>query len=230
MMFVESLVVLTEKSRRLFCHYIRPITSLSLVLGFGVSLGACVQTLDVTPVTSLSRTTHRLDAETFASGKAVGPVARTAITYPTVEKEGTLIVDVPQRRLFLVMAEGKAMSYGIGVARQGFEWSGTTYVSAKREWPGWTPPPQMRERERDLQHYMAGGLDNPLGARALYLGSTLYRIHGSNEPETIGSKVSSGCIRLANGDVMDLFERVKVGTRVIVIPEFPELVRLTASL
>lgn len=229
-MFVESLSLLNGTSQRPVSRTFKPISSLFLVLGLGLFLSACVQTLDVAPVTSLSKTTHRLDAEAFASGKAVGPVARTAISYPTVEKEGTLIVDVPQRRLFLVMAEGKAMSYGIGVAREGFEWSGTTYVSAKREWPGWTPPPQMREREKNLPQYMAGGLDNPLGARALYLGSTLYRIHGSNEPETIGSRVSSGCIRLANGDVMDLFERVKVGTRVIVIPEFPEIVPLTASM
>ncbi|MFM8701287.1 MAG: L,D-transpeptidase [Hyphomicrobiales bacterium] len=171
-----------------------------------------------------------LDAETIASGKAVGPIERTLIDYPTVENEGTLIVDVPRRRLFLVMAAGRAVSYGIGVAREGFEWSGTSHVSAKREWPGWTPPPQMREREKDLPHYMEGGLDNPLGARALYLGSTLYRIHGSNEPETIGEKVSSGCIRLANRDVMDLFERVRVGARVVIIPEVPQIVPLAAAM
>lgn len=229
-MFVESFRLLAGKSTRLGIRSVKNMSTLSLIFGLGFSLTACMQTSSVAPVASVSKTIHTLDAEAFANGKATGTIARTVINYPTVEREGTLIVDVPQRRLFLVMAEGKAMSYGIGVAREGFEWSGITYVSAKRVWPGWTPPPQMREREKNLPHYMAGGLDNPLGARALYLGSTLYRIHGSNEPETIGSKVSSGCIRLANGDVMDLFERVKVGTRVIVVPELPEIVRLTASM
>ena len=121
-----------------------------------------------------------------------------------------------ERRLYLVLGSGQALRYGIGVGRDGFGWSGVKRISAKREWPAWTPPAQMLRRRPDLPRHMAGGLDNPLGARALYLGSSLYRIHGSNEPETIGQAVSSGCFRLTNEDVIDLYERVPVGATVIV--------------
>jgi len=121
-----------------------------------------------------------------------------------------------ERRLYLVLGDGKAMRYGIGVAREGFEWAGTMRISMKREWPDWTPPAEMLRRRPELPRHMAGGPDNPLGARAMYLGSSLYRIHGSNEPETIGEAVSSGCIRMANEDVIDLYERVKIGTVVVV--------------
>jgi lipoprotein-anchoring transpeptidase ErfK/SrfK len=114
------------------------------------------------------------------------------------------------------MPDGKAMRYGVGVGRPGFDWAGTQTISRKQEWPTWTPPAQMLKRRPDLPRFMPGGPDNPMGARALYLGSTLYRIHGSNEPETIGQAVSSGCIRMLNDDVIDLYERAKVGTRVVV--------------
>ena len=127
------------------------------------------------------------------------------------------MVDTPRRFLFLVLGNGKALRYGIGVGRPGFEWAGVKSVSRKAEWPGWTPPPEMRKRRPELPQHMAGGEDNPLGARALYLGSSLYRIHGTNEPHTIGHNVSSGCIRMMNEDVIDLYERVKVGARVVVI-------------
>ena len=127
------------------------------------------------------------------------------------------IGDTSARRLYLVTGPGEAVSYGIGVGRDGFRWSGTHYISAKREWPDWTPPSHMLRRRPDLPRHMVGGVDNPLGARALYLGSTLYRIHGSNEPETIGQAVSSGCFRMTNEDVTDLYERVGVGTKVIVL-------------
>ena len=116
-----------------------------------------------------------------------------------------------------MLGDGQAMRYGIGVARDGFEWSGTHRISNKREWPGWTPPAEMRKRVPGLPRYMPGGLDNPLGARALYIGSTLYRIHGTNEPGSIGRDVSSGCIRMVNDDVIDLYERVRVGAKVIVM-------------
>ena len=139
------------------------------------------------------------------------------VAYEGPEKAGTIIIDTPHYYLLLVQGDGTARRYGIGVGRPGFTWSGVKEVSAKREWPDWRPPVEMLRRRPDLPTFMAGGPENPLGARAMYLGSTLYRIHGSNEPWTIGTAVSSGCIRMRNEDVMDLYERVKVGTRVIVI-------------
>ena len=126
-------------------------------------------------------------------------------------------VDTPDKFLFLVEPHGKALRYGIGVGHPGFEWAGIKRISRKAEWPDWTPPPQMLLRRPDLPRHMAGGPDNPLGARALYLGSSLYRIHGTNEPSTIGHNVSSGCIRMMNEDVIDLYNRVPVGAKVIVL-------------
>ena len=140
------------------------------------------------------------------------PIPRTVVTYPTNYAPGTVVVNTAERRLYLVQPDGTAIRYGIGVGRDGFRWSGVHRVSAKKEWPGWTPPTQMRRRRPDLP----GGIENPLGARALYLGSTLYRIHGSNEPETIGQAVSSGCFRMTNEDVVDLYNRVPVGATVVV--------------
>ena len=144
------------------------------------------------------------------------PVSRTSVRYPSNERPGTIIINTRERRLYLIQGDGTAIRYGIGVGRDGFTWSGVKTVSAKKEWPGWTPPPQMLQRRPDLPRYMPGGPDNPLGARAMYLGSTLYRIHGSNEPETIGQAVSSGCFRMTNPDVIDLYGRVSVGAKVIV--------------
>jgi len=142
---------------------------------------------------------------------------RQLVDYHGGEKPGTVIIDTPQRFLYLIQEDGKALRYGIGVGRPGFTWAGVKSVTAKREWPDWRPPDEMLKRRPDLPRYMAGGPDNPLGARALYLGNTLYRIHGSNEPWTIGTQVSSGCIRMRNEDVIDLYERVKLGTKVVVI-------------
>jgi lipoprotein-anchoring transpeptidase ErfK/SrfK len=142
---------------------------------------------------------------------------RQTVDYRTKEAPGTIVIDTPNHFLYLVEADGKAMRYGIGVGRPGFAWSGVHTVSAKKEWPDWVPPDEMIQRQPYLPHFMSGGPDNPLGARALYLGSTLYRIHGSNEPWTIGKNVSSGCIRLRNADVIDLYNRVKVGTKVVVL-------------
>lgn len=142
---------------------------------------------------------------------------RQVVDYDGKEKPGTIIIDTPHFFLYLVTADGKALRYGIGVGRPGFTWSGVKQISAMREWPDWIPPAEMLERRPDLPRFMPGGQDNPLGARAMYLGSTLYRIHGSNEPWTIGQQVSSGCIRLRNEDVIDLYGRVKVGTKVIVL-------------
>jgi lipoprotein-anchoring transpeptidase ErfK/SrfK len=143
--------------------------------------------------------------------------ARQVVAYAGREQPGTIVIDTPNRFLYLVQDNGMAVRYGIGVGRPGFTWAGEKRISAKKEWPDWTPPPEMLERRPDLPHFMAGGSENPLGARAMYLGSSLYRIHGSNEPWTIGQAVSSGCIRMRNEDVVDLYERVKVGTKVLVI-------------
>jgi lipoprotein-anchoring transpeptidase ErfK/SrfK len=139
------------------------------------------------------------------------------VDYHGKEGPGTIVIDTPNKFLFLVESNGKALRYGIGVGRPGFTWSGMKTISAKKEWPDWTPPPEMLVRRPDLPRHMEGGPANPLGARAMYLGSSLYRIHGSNEPWTIGTNVSSGCIRMRNEDVIDLYGRVNVGTRVIVL-------------
>ena len=146
---------------------------------------------------------------------------RTQVDYRTREPAGTIIVDTANTYLYLVLGNGKAMRYGIGVGREGFTWAGAERVTRMAEWPDWHPPSEMIERQPYLPRFMAGGEGNPLGARALYLGKTIYRIHGTNQPSTIGSFVSSGCIRLTNEDVTDLFYRVKVGTRVVVLPGKP---------
>jgi lipoprotein-anchoring transpeptidase ErfK/SrfK len=146
----------------------------------------------------------------------VSPIPRATVNFDGRYAPGTIVVNTAERRLYLVLPNGRALRYGIGVGRDGFRWSGVHRVSAKKEWPSWTPPSQMLARRPDLPRHMAGGIDNPLGARAIYLGSTLYRIHGSNEPETIGQAVSSGCFRMTNDDVADLYDRVSVGTTVVV--------------
>jgi lipoprotein-anchoring transpeptidase ErfK/SrfK len=142
---------------------------------------------------------------------------RQLVEYSGNETPGTVIVDTPRFHLYLVQAGGKAIRYGVGVGRPGFTWSGIHAISSKREWPDWRPPDEMLRRMPNLPHFMAGGPQNPLGARALYLGSTLYRIHGSNEPWTIGTQVSSGCIRMRNEDVIDLYDRVPIGAKVVVL-------------
>ena len=145
-----------------------------------------------------------------------GAIPRERVSAPMALPRGSIYISTSERRLYLMLGNGEALRYGIGVGRDGFGWSGTHHITAKREWPGWTPPAEMRRRRPDLPRYLPGGIENPLGARAMYLGSTLYRIHGSNEPETIGHAVSSGCIRMTNEDVVDLYNRVSVGTLVVV--------------
>ena len=142
---------------------------------------------------------------------------KQVVAYDGGEKPGTIIIDTPRRFLLLVQPGGKAVRYGIGVGRPGFTWAGVKSITRKTEWPDWRPPEEMLKRRPDLPSFMAGGPNNPLGARAMYLGSSLYRIHGSNEPWTIGQAVSSGCIRMRNEDVVDLYDRVRVGTKVVVI-------------
>ena len=143
-------------------------------------------------------------------------IPRETIAYTGPQAPGTIIISTQERRLYFVLPNKQAVRYGVGVGRPGFEWSGVKVISQKREWPSWTPPSQMLKRRPDLPRFMPGGPNNPLGARAMYLGSSLYRIHGSNEPQTIGQAVSSGCIRMTNEDVQDLFERARIGTKVLV--------------
>ena len=152
------------------------------------------------------------------------------VDFTTKEPAGTIVIDTANTYLYLVLGSGKAMRYGIGVGREGFTWTGTERVSRMKEWPDWFPPTEMIERQPYLPRMMAGGPGNPLGARALYLGSTLYRIHGTNQPSTIGSFVSSGCIRLLNEDIEDLYSRVQTGTRVVVLPgKAPEHIANTGA-
>ncbi len=193
-------------------------------------LATAVLTFAVLAATAVTATAQSF-YEDFASGGAplnrrfqfgfgnpggTGPIPRTNVSFPGDYAPGTIVVNTAERRLYLVTGNGQAIRYGIGVGRDGFRWGGVHRISAKKEWPEWTPPSQMLRRRPDLPRHMVGGEDNPLGARAMYLGSTLYRIHGSNEPETIGQAVSSGCFRMVNDDVIDLYNRVSVGATVIV--------------
>src|SRR5437660_7657550 len=143
---------------------------------------------------------------------------RVTVNYPTNEAPGTVIVDTQNTYLYYVLGGGKAIRYGIGVGREGFTWAGVKTVERKAEWPDWTPPAEMIARSPYLPRFMAGGVTNPLGARAMYLSGTSFRIHGTNAPSTIGSRASAGCIRMTNDDVIDLYDRVKVGTKVVVLP------------
>src|SRR5260221_8050430 len=164
--------------------------------------------------------TYDTKGDGFYHGGA-SAVPRELINYDGPYGPNTIVINTDERRLYYIYEKGKAIKYGIGVGREGFQWSGTDTISNKAEWPGWTPPPEMIVREkakgRILPNFMPGGLNNPLGARALYIGARIYRIHGSNEPWTIGHAVSSGCIRLTNDDIVDLYDRVPVGTRVVVL-------------
>jgi len=177
-------------------------------------------------VLSLTATSHAQSYdERFTGGaprsglfRAYGsPIPMTTVNFAGGYTPGTIIINTTERRLYYVLSDGEALRYGIGVGRIGFTWAGVTAVSAKKEWPDWTPPADMLRRRPDLPRHMRGGIENPLGARAMYLGSSLYRIHGSNEPETIGQAVSSGCFRMTNDDVVDLYNRVHVGAKVIVL-------------
>jgi lipoprotein-anchoring transpeptidase ErfK/SrfK len=187
---------------------------------------------DAVPGTSVMTLPPEDQPETGAPKELPANLKKQLVDYVTKEPAGTIIVDTPNTYLYLVLGHGKAMRYGIGVGREGFTWAGTERVSRMKEWPDWFPPAEMIERQPYLPRMMAGGPGNPLGARALYLGHTLYRIHGTNQPSTIGQTVSSGCIRLLNEDIEDLFSRVQVGTRVVVLPaamKAPEAVASTGA-
>jgi lipoprotein-anchoring transpeptidase ErfK/SrfK len=150
---------------------------------------------------------------------------RQMVAYPTQEAPGTIVIDTPHTYLYYVLGGGRAMRYAIGVGREGFTWSGVQKVSRKAEWPDWVPPAEMIKRQQYLPRWVAGGPGNPLGARAMYLGDTEYRIHGTNDPTTIGKKVSSGCVRLTNEDVVDLYSRTNLGSKVIVLPDASQRLR-----
>lgn len=186
---------------------------------FVVIVAALMAFTTLAPVTAreYNEETHMWsDQVAGGGGKRGSSIKKEVVEYSTRYKPGTIVVETSERRLYLVLPEGKALKYGIGVGRDGFRWSGQHRITRTAEWPGWTPPAAMRKRVPDLPAYMPGGPNNPLGARALYIGSTLYRIHGTSEPWTIGQAVSSGCIRLTNDDITDLYERVKVGALVVV--------------
>ncbi|TYO62460.1 L,D-transpeptidase [Bradyrhizobium hipponense] len=200
MAFVEFL--LGETMIRFFAA---PIAAMALLLA-GAGTASAAGMIDFTGTSS-----------TGYLGSGASPVPRSTVMYPTNYAPGTVVVNTTERRLYLVLGGGQALRYGIGVGRDGFRWGGVHRITAKKEWPDWTPPSQMLARRPDLPRHMKGGIENPLGARAMYLGSTLYRIHGSNEPETIGQAVSSGCFRMTNEDVADLYGRVSVGTTVVVL-------------
>lgn len=186
-----------------------------LAFGMAVALSASL----VVPASAAvwyNPETNQFEDRAATASRGGSPIKKQIVSYETTQKPGTIVINTAERRLYLVLEDGKAMKYGIGVGREGFTWAGTNRITRKAEWPGWTPPPAMRKRVPDLPAFMPGGPDNPLGARALYIGSTLYRVHGTSEPWTIGQAVSSGCIRMTNDDVTDLYERVQVGARIVV--------------
>ena len=206
------------------------LAAISALLIFGVAYPAAAQSVsasgriynDVTKMWETPDGVPIIHNRAGATGKVIdghptgSPIARQEVDYQTKFKPGTIVVETAERRLYFVLPDGKAEKYGIGVGRDGFRWAGQHVITRKAEWPGWTPPAQMRQRVPDLPAYMPGGPDNPLGARALYIGATLYRLHGTSEPWTIGQAVSSGCIRLVNDDIIDLYNRVSVGSMVVV--------------
>ena len=187
---------------------------LSVAMLAGLGLFAAASVANAYEIDPLTRQPLMQNAD--AAKAQATTIPREMVSYGGQHRPGTIVINTTERRLYLVMPDGKAMRYGVGVGRPGFDWAGSQSITRKQEWPTWTPPASMLKRRPDLPRFMPGGPENPMGARAMYLGSTLYRIHGSNEPETIGQAVSSGCIRMLNDDVVDLYERARVGTRVVV--------------
>jgi len=191
------------------------LTAATVVLWVSSALAA---PLDANSSGQFAFVQDSVPADETGSAGLSADLQRQVVNYPTTVAPGTVVIDTAQTYLYFVLSDAKAIRYGIGVGRDGFRWSGSQTVTRKAEWPDWTPPQEMIARQPYLPRWVAGGEGNPLGARAMYLGGTVYRIHGTNAPETIGTKVSSGCIRLINADVIDLYSRVTVGTQVIVLP------------
>jgi lipoprotein-anchoring transpeptidase ErfK/SrfK len=205
-----------------------------LTAGMALWIGSAV----AAPLTSLNPSNSGAPFESATGGLAAEEteipdltprLQRQVVVYPTRVAAGSVIIDTAHTYLYYVLGDGRAIRYGIGVGRDGFTWSGTEAVTRKAEWPDWTPPQEMIGRQPYLPRWMAGGESNPLGARAIYLGSTVYRIHGTNMPETIGHKVSSGCIRMLNADVIDLYGRVDIGTKIVVLPNNDYVATVAAS-
>lgn len=212
---------LEEKMRTCGDRIVSVSTAFALI--FGLSLAVCLPETagaQTAPKSAIQETLEIGDEPGRISTEEVvitdGPYARQVVFFRSNEAPGTLVIHTSERFAYLVQGNNRALRYGIGVGREGFQWSGLVRVSRKAEWPDWRPPPEMIARQPYLPRFMAGGPGNPMGSRALYLGSTVFRIHGTNQPETIGHAISSGCFRLANGDVIDLYERVPVGTKVVV--------------
>jgi len=204
--------------------HLRHTFGFAIVLAVSATSGAQAQPLSLAPVDHAYRTPFDQILRDPPVTNDVAPFAltpdlqRRVVDYPSREAAGTIIIDTPNTHLYYVLGGGKAVQYGIGVGREGFTWSGVETISRMAEWPDWNPPKEMIGRQPYLPRFMAGGPGNPLGARALYLGNTAYRIHGTNDPSTIGHRVSSGCIRLTNEDIVDLYQRAKPGAKVIVLP------------
>jgi lipoprotein-anchoring transpeptidase ErfK/SrfK len=203
-------------------HTIRLFRSAAVVIAAATSFAAPISASPFLPFAPPSQPAPMMQAPadegTDDAAELPARFKRQIVDYRTSEMPGTMVIDTPNTYLYLVLGNGRALRYGIGVGREGFTWSGIQNVTKKAEWPDWTPPPEMIERQPYLPRFMAGGPGNPLGARAMYLGGSVYRIHGTNDPSTIGHRVSSGCIRLTNDDVSDLYSRVNVGTKVVVLP------------
>jgi lipoprotein-anchoring transpeptidase ErfK/SrfK len=195
------------------------VLSFSMLIAPAIAAGPAQQALAFPPPTGMTLHDGKpSNGLMLRARRGIDPVfLRQIVGYSTNEHPGTVVVDTGHKFLYLVLGNGWALRYGIGTAKTGFEWGGTHQITNKREWPDWTPPSEMLARRPELPRHMDGGINNPLGARALYIGATLYRIHGTNEPWTIGGNVSSGCIRMTNEDVTDLFGRVKIGSKVIVL-------------
>jgi len=212
-------------SKKIF-HFL-PNVAMALVIGTAVCWATAAQsqmlamTSESNAVASIFREVmpdHGAGSDTDIDPQTTARLRRQIVHYVTAEAPGTIVIDTPNTSLYFVLGGGKAIRYGIGVGREGFTWSGVKTIERKSEWPDWMPPTEMLRRQPYLPRFMAGGAGNPLGARAMYLSGTVYRIHGTNSPDTIGKRVSSGCIRMLNDDVIDLYGRTQVGTKVVVLP------------
>jgi lipoprotein-anchoring transpeptidase ErfK/SrfK len=211
----------TSLQRRRSSRRIRVLLFATAVFGLPAlfAVGANAQTLGYAPALPNSFPSDSVTSDEGEGSAIPERLRRTVVAFNTNEAAGTIVIDTGNTALYYVLGQGRAIRYGVGVGREGFTWSGVQTISRKAEWPDWHPPAEMVARQPYLPRFMAGGPGNPLGARAMYLGTSQYRIHGTNDPSTIGKFVSSGCIRLTNEDVADLFSRVDIGTRVVVLPK-----------
>jgi lipoprotein-anchoring transpeptidase ErfK/SrfK len=200
-------------------HSIRAIGATLVLIGAAVCSGAAQsQVIAINLRSDAAYSYHQIAPDNDGEFAVPARLHRQIVSYGSAESPGTIIIDTPNTYLYFILGSGKAIRYGIGIGREGFTWSGVKNIERKSEWPDWIPPVDMLHRQPYLPRFMAGGPGNPLGARAMYLAGTVYRIHGTNAPETIGKQVSSGCIRMLNEDVTDLYDRTHIGTKVVVLP------------